>query len=96
MQTSFEQHMKERRILNLRLQSIQRKFEGKQRNASQSESGSAQSTEHGSNPTKNDGDEECYNNDFWDDPFLNNFDGNEDLLSVNSFNSSMNFAKLQS
>lgn len=56
-------------------------------------SGGGESTQAGSQPTKSA--EDDGNNDFWDDPFLN-LDGNEDLLSVNSFNSSMNFAKLQS
>lgn len=86
VQSTYESHMQERRRLNTKLKDVEKSFD--------QESKKSESTQDESSAPKKESLEGAQ--EFWDEgPQMNNFTSNDDLLSINSFNSSLNFAKLQ-
>ena len=83
-ESSYEQHMQDRRKLNTKLSTLSHKYSD---NEPYTMSVNEASTDQDSSRKNN-------NEEAWDNQPNNFFQQNEDQFSMNSFNSSMNFAKL--
>lgn len=83
-ESTYEQHMAERRRIQYRLKGVEKQYD----TSSQGKSESTQDDSKGKDKIEN-----LNQQQLWEEGL--EFHPNDDMLSINSFNSSMNFAKLQ-